>query len=490
MERGGVFPRIDQETDLTLKQEMSAIVGVENVITDRDALTRYASDHSLAPPCYPQLAVKPANTEEVQAVVRYANHNLIPITQRSSAVGFHGAGIPSRGGILLDLGRMNRILEIDPLDRKVKVEPGVTWAQVQTALKEQGMMVCSTLLPHRDKSVLTSTMEREPMLINKSEYNENFLTGEIVIGSGELFWMGTALAKGMVGQSNPEAFILGTRLFRGHQGTLGVVTWANLKAEFIPAKDKLYFIPCDNIEDIAAPLYRTQRAMIGGELFVLNNVNFAAILAQLGHGQFETLRGSLPLYTIAINLHGLRRDPAGRIAYEEAALEKIAGELNLKPTLELAGVKSDKVMELLRSHWPNEPYWRFYPRPGSAEIFFHSTLDRAAEFADAISQIAEAGGYPPEDIGVYIQPIERARIAHFSFSFNYDPADAAEKEIVNQTFLAASKAVASLGGLFTTPYGPWADMVFSRATGYVKVMRAVKDTFDPNHIMNPGKLCF
>jgi FAD/FMN-containing dehydrogenase len=328
------------------------------------------------------------------------------------------------------------------------------------------------------------------MLINKTEYNENFLTGEIVIGNGELFWMGTALAKGMVGQSNPEAFILGTRLFRGHQGTLGVVTWANIKTEFIPAKDKLYFIPCETIEEIAAPLYQTQQAMIGGELFVLNNLNFAAILAQLGLGEFEALRGSLPPYTVAINLHGLRRDPDGRIAYEEAALKKIATELGITPTLELAGIQSHKVMELLRSPWPGEPHWRFYPKPGSAEIFFHSTLDRATEFADRIAEIAEANGHPPADIGVYVQPIERARIARFSFSFNYDPADAAEAKVVSDTFLEASRAVAKLGGLFTNPYGPWAEMAFSGAEGYVNVMRAVKDTFDPNHIMNPDKLCF
>ncbi len=475
---------------MALIDEMAAIVGAEHVIDDRVRLTHYSSDHSLEVPCYPRLAVRPANTAEVQAVVRYANTNLVPITPRSSTVGFYGAGIPSRGSILMDLRRLNRILEIDPLGRKVKVEPGVTWGQVQAALREQGLMVCSTLLPHRDKSVLTSTMQREPMLINKSEYNENFLTGEIVIGNGDLFWMGTALAKGMVGQSNPEAFILGTRLFRGHQGTLGVVTWANLKAEFIPAKDKLYFIPCDDIKDIAAPLYRTQHAMIGSELLVLNNVNLAAILAQQGLGQFETLRQNLPPYTIAINLHGLRRDPNGRIEYEEAALVHIARELKIDLTLELAGVKSESVMELLRSPWPDEPHWRFYPKPGSAEIFFHSTLDRAAEFEGAISQAAEANGYPSADIGIYVQPIERARIAHFSFSLNYDPADAAETRRVRNTFLEASKAVAALGGLFTSPYGPWAALAFAGDPGYVKVMRVVKDTFDPNNIINPGKLCF
>ena len=80
----------------------------------------------------------------------------------------------------MDLTRMNKILEVDGGDRSVRVEPGVTWAQVQEELGKQGMMVCNPLLPHTLKPVLTSTMEREPILIPKSEYNETFLTAEMV----------------------------------------------------------------------------------------------------------------------------------------------------------------------------------------------------------------------------------------------------------------------------------------------------------------------
>jgi FAD/FMN-containing dehydrogenase len=57
-------------------------------------------------------------------------------------------------------------------------------------------------------------------------------------------------------------------------------------------------------------------------------------------------------------------------------------------------------------------------------------------------------------------------------------------------FLCASRMIVGMGGLFANPYGQWADMVFSQATGYVKVLRAVKKAFDPHNILNPGKLCF
>lgn len=480
------------DTRQLIDKELMGIVGAEHVVTSAEVLERYASDHSLVQPRRPRVAVYPGNTEEIQAIVKYAARTRTPITPRSSAVSFYGAGIPSQGGILMDLRRLNRILEIDPKDRKVKVEPGVTWAEVQATLEGQGMMVCCPLLPHRDKSVLTSAMEREPILITKSEYNETFLTAEIVIGNGELFWMGTALAKGMVGQNNPEAFILGTRLFRGHQGTLGIVTWANIKAEFIPRMDKLFFIPFDKIEAVADPVYRIQRLMLGGECFVLNNFNLASILAQRGVGQFETLREALPPYTIVLCLSGLRRRPEGRLEYEEEALMKAAGELGFEPKTTLAGIKGapEVVLKMLRKPWPGDDYWKFYPKGASSEIFFHSTLNRAQEFNQAISAIAARYGYPAGDIGIYLQPIERARICHYQFSFYYHPDNERDRERVRALFLEASQKVTDMGGLFTTPYGPWAEMVFSRAATYTRVMRTVKAAFDPDNIMNPGKLCF
>ncbi len=178
-------------------EDLAGIVGAEYISDDPATLEKYSRDGSFVQPRMPTCVVFPQNTEEIQGVLKYANERMIPVTPRSSGIGFYGATIPSQGGIILDLSRMNKILEIDPRNKKVKVEPGVTWAQVQPELAKQGLMVCNPLLPHPEKSVLTSAMEREPIVITKSEYSEVFQTAEMVLASGDLFWTGTAMGKGM-----------------------------------------------------------------------------------------------------------------------------------------------------------------------------------------------------------------------------------------------------------------------------------------------------
>ena len=119
---------------MTLKGDLAGLGGAEYVSDDPATLAEYAHDSSFVTPRMPSCVVFPQNTEEVQAVVRYANERKIPVVPRSSGISFYGAGIPSQGGIILHLRRMNRILEIDGRNKKVKVEPGVTWAQVQEEL--------------------------------------------------------------------------------------------------------------------------------------------------------------------------------------------------------------------------------------------------------------------------------------------------------------------------------------------------------------------
>jgi len=133
---------------MAIKETLAGIVGVEHVSDDPETLKEYSRDGSFVQPRMPGCVVYPGNTEEIQGVVKYANERKIPVTPRSSGVSFYGATIPSQGGIILDLKRMNKIIEVDGRNKKVKVEPGVTWAQVQEELAKQGLMVCNPLLPH------------------------------------------------------------------------------------------------------------------------------------------------------------------------------------------------------------------------------------------------------------------------------------------------------------------------------------------------------
>lgn len=476
---------------MTLRRELVRIVGSEYVSDDPDTLEKYSKDYSFVQPRRPSCVAYPKNTEEIQAVVKYANEHVIPLTPRSSGISFYGAGIPSQGGIILELTRMNKILEVDGRDRKVKVEPGVTWVQVQEELEKQNMMVCNPLLPHPAKSVLTSAMEREPILISKTEYSETFLTAEMVLASGEMFWLGTAIGKGMRG-GNPDAFIPSPRLFMGAQGTLGVVTWANLKAEYLPTKDKLFFIPFKRIEDLAEPIYRIQRRMLGNECFVLNSFNLAAILAERGADEFNTLRETLPQWTLILCLSGGHRLPEEKIEYEEEALMEVASEWRFDVLPTVSGIPGlrEKMLKLLRKPWTKDGYWKFCYKGLCHDIFFHATLNRVPEFTKAMEEVAAKYGYPSRDIGFYLQPIDRGRIGYYQYGFHCAPNDVRDAARVRSLYLEASEMVVSMGGLFSTPYGPWADMVYRRAATYTATMKLIKDVFDPNNIMNPGKLCF
>ena len=91
---------------------------------------------------------------------------------------------------------------------------------------------------------------------------------------------------------------------------------------------------------------------------------------------------------------------------------------------------------------------------------------------------------------IYLQPLERGRMCFCQFGFHTNPDDNNETERVRNLYLDASELAIGMGALFTTPYGPWADMVYSRAAAYTAVLKIVKDALDPNHILNPGKLCY
>lgn len=477
---------------MSLKQDLVGIIGTERVSDDPETLEKYAWDYSFIQPRSSSCVAYPVSAEEVQRIVKYANERLIPVTPRSSGVSFYGAGIPGEGGIVVDLSRMNKILEIDARNKRVKVEPGVTWSQVQDELEKEGLMVCNPLLPHRSKSVLTSAAEREPILICKTEYSETMLTSELVLGDGELFWTGSALGKGMKTQICPDAMIPGARLWQGAQGTLGIFTWANIKAEYLPTMDKLFFIPFDRIENVVEPIRRIQHRMLGNECLVLNNFNLAAILAENWPGEFETLRENLPPWTVILDLAALHRLPEEKLEYEEEALMEVASELHFTPQHTVGGITGleSAVLKILRKPWPGDVYWKFRYKGACHDIFFYAPLNRASEFMEAMSGLAVQYGYPTGDIGVYLQPLERARVCFCHFGFHCNPEDAREVDLVHSLYLAASEMAIDMGGFFATPYGRWADMVYSRAASYTRVLKIVKSAYDPNNILNPGKLCF
>ena len=304
------------------------MVGPKNFSDDPEVLNIYSKDFSLAPVGVPNYLVKPKTAEEVQKVIKFANQHLLPVVPVSSSVHFHGATIPKQGGIILDLARMNRILEVDELNRRVRVEAGVTWKKITSELGKKGFRIMMPLLPHPLRSVVTDHLEREVITNTVYDYGEPLQGMEVVWPTGEIFRTGSASVTGYPDSPSKGANPSGPgldfyRFLQGAQGTMGVVTWANLKIEYLTQMDRVLLAPVHDLDYTIEFLYRVLRLRIGQECFLLDNTNLAAIIAENWPKDFEKLRASLPPWTLILVISGMARRPEEKLQYEEEMLGRV-----------------------------------------------------------------------------------------------------------------------------------------------------------------------
>lgn len=478
-----------------IKKALEDIVGIDHIFDEPALLEHYANDRSLFEPRRPSYVVKPKNKEALQAIIKLAHKTLMPITPVSSGIHFNGSTIPQQGGIIVDLSRMNRILHVDRRNRAIRIEPGVTWGQMKKELFPHQLAPLTPLVPHSSKSALTSVVEREPALIPKTEYGEPLLTMEVILPNGELFRTGSACTgtpdqtrTDLVGPSGPGLDWF--RLFQGAQGTFCVVTWINMKAPLLSQKEKVFFISFQKIEKALGPLYAIQRRMLGAECFMLNRFNLACILAKKWPDDFKDLKKVLPPFTLVLCLSGGRILPKEKIEYQEEDLKEIAHQfkIRLDNNLPVAGGKKGiAILDLLRSPWENEPYWKERFKERCCDLFFYTTLDRIPHFIHLVNEMASHQGYNIKEIGYYFQPLEGGRAWHLEFNI---PWNREEKGKVYDLYVELSKCVIDAGAFFGRPYGYWSELVYNRNSALTATLRSLKGIFDPHHIMNPGKLCF
>jgi FAD/FMN-containing dehydrogenase len=487
-------------SSVSVKQKLLETVGAERFSDAPEVLEAYSKDFSLAPQGMPDYVVKPKDAQQVQKVVGLANENGIPVVPVSSGVHFQGATIPKKGGIVLDLSGMNQILEVDELNKRVRVEAGVTWEQLTMALGEKGFRMIIPLLPHPRRSVVTDWLEREVPTSTVYDYGEPLQGMEVVWSNGELFRTGSASVAGYPDSPSKGANPSGPgldfyRFLQGAQGTMGVVTWANLKIEYTPKLDKVLFAPVSDLDYAIEFLYRILRLRINQECLLLNNTNLAAIVARDLPADLEKLRASLPPWTLILVVSGLQRRPEEQLHYQEEALFKVVkGEfpqIALAESLPGLDGSGKQFLPLLRQPWPDKAnYWKNRYKGACQSLFFITKPVLAPKFIDKMLEVAARHGFPQADIGIYLQPIEHNRACHLEFNLFYDPANSSEVEKVRKLYHDVAPVLLEEGALFTRPYGELAKLVYDKAAGYTAALKRVKKIFDPNNIMNPGNLCF
>lgn len=484
------------------KDELIEIVGRENVLDDAERLKEYAKDLSFVHGVSPQFVVKPRVAGEVQALIKWANETKMPLVPVSSGPPhFWGDTIPFLSGVIVELSRMNKVIRVDRRNRMVMVEPGVRFGELQQKLGKEGLRLNMPLLPRSSKSVVTSLLEREPVIIPQYQWDviDPLSCVEVIFGTGDLFRTGAAAGPGTLedqwqtgqAQANPQGPGQAdlSRIVQGSQGTMGIVTWATIRCELLPTLQKPFLVGSQRLERLSEFIYQLLWLKLVDECLVLNNTNLAAILTKEWPEEYNRIRGGLPSWVLLFCLAGYQYFPRERVEYQEKDMLAAAKKLGVEPVGEISGVSAYRLLEILGSP-SDEPYWKLGYKGACQDIFFLTTLDKVPKFVDVTYDIAKQYGYPCSDIGIYIQPMVQGTNCHCEFNLFYDLTDTKEAARVQGLFSQASEALINTGAFFSRPYGTWADIAYRRDAETTIALRKVKGIFDPNNVMNPGKLCF
>jgi hypothetical protein len=269
---------------------------------------------------------------------------------------------------------------------------------------------------------------------------------------------------------------------------MGIVTWATIKCRPLAKRKKMFLVPSEDLSPLIEMAYGITFKKLGDELLVLNQTSLAAILGK-DREEIETIRAQLPPWVLLLGIEGAGVLPEERVAYQEAESSDVAQSLGLGLKGVIPGARAEDVSELL-CRPSSEPYWKLRLQGASSEIFFLTTLDKAPAFVDTVCGLAARNRYDGEKIGVYVQPTVQGTNCHVEFTFSYAPQARQEADKVRRLVEEGSEALAGRGAFFSRPYGPWARIAYRENAQVVIGQRKLKNIFDPNGILNPGKLCF
>ena len=485
-----------------VENELVKIVGKENVIDKPEVLKEYSADCSFTPHKMPSCIVKPANTVELKEIVKWANQkhkSLVPIS--SGAPHFRGDTVPGvEGAVIVDLRRMNKVIRVNHSNRVAIVEPGVTFGQLQTELAKEGLSAYLPLSPRSTKSVLTSVLEKDPITMPGLHFDSTdpMLCAEIVVGTGDSMRTGEAsgpdtleqqweIGKAQISPFGPTQMDP-QRLVSGAQGTIGIVTWVSLKCRILSELNRAFLIGCDTLDPLMALSYKLTRIRFSGNIFVLNGLNLAALVRTTAK-DIAAAGAKLPAWVMFVSCEGYGPLPKEKVEYLEADLKELAGGFNLKPETAIAGIKAAEVEDLLAK--PSaDPYWKTRLKGCYDEVLFLTTQGKTPEFARMMTEIAQEQGYPLANIGAYIQPVAQGTGCHCEFDLYFDPNNAAEVEKTRKVAALMASKMEAKGAFFNRPYAELADVAYLRSQDTAEMQKKVKGIFDPNGVLNPGKLCF
>lgn len=453
--------------DPKLLERLASLLGDANLLTDPAERMAYGYDNSRRQ-ALPDLVALPDSHEQVREVVRLCNEFSVPLTPRGRGTGTTGATVPSQGGLVLSLERMDRILRIAPADRYVVVEPGVTNQAVQDAAAAHGFF-----WPPDPTSAAFCTVggnlaynSAGPRAVKYGTPRENTLGLRAVTGAGAELRCGVLTTKGVVGYDL-------TRLLIGSEGTLAVITEATLKLTPLPESRRTLQAFYHDIEAAAEAV-----AAIMAQPVIpcaLEFIDGAAIEMIRAYSEADLPAEAAAMLMIEVDgPEAWIADAAGAVA--EAA--RVSG---------LTELRQAATPEAARSLWATRkalsPALRnVAPKKINEDVVVPvSRIPALIRGLDALSRRT----------GITIVNFGHAGNGNIHVNLLIDPEDAAQVQRAEECLSAVFGLVLELGGSLSGEHGVGLEKrdFIAREIEPVtlELMRRIKREFDPRGILNSGK---
>jgi glycolate oxidase len=226
-------------------KKLEDIVGAGGMVTDAEKLQAYSHDETSEAEYVkmPEVVVKPRGVSEVSEILKLANAEMIPVTPRGAGTGLSAGCVPVCGGIVMSMERMNDIVELDPKNLFIVVEPGVTTGEIQRCAREEGLLYAGDPCSAESSQIGGNLAENAGgnKAVKYGTTSRHVYGLEVVLPTGEIMTLGGKCVKDVTGYDL-------MRLMVGSEGTLGVITRAWLKLLPLPRFSVALLVPFQSMQ--------------------------------------------------------------------------------------------------------------------------------------------------------------------------------------------------------------------------------------------------
>lgn len=454
--------------DAKIIESLKAIVGEDNFTDALIDLVSFSYDSSGLSQ-RPQAAVWAQSKDQVAAVLKLANAHRISVTPRGAGTALTGSAVPAKGGIVLDLSRMNKILAISIEDRQVMVQPGVVFDDLNRALAVSGFF-----FPPNPASGKVATIGGNVATnaggVKGAKYGttrDYVLDLEVVLADGSILHTGSKTMKCVSGYDL-------TRLFVGSEGTLGVVTEITLKIDPLPKASVTCTATFESLPQAGTAVGAIMRSGIIPSVLELMDSSSLRAVNQATDLDLPEVAAMLLVETDGYTQHDVDWQMGVIIeALENNGAVKVARASTAEEAEKLWAARKAIYGVITRLNY---------------NVLAEDIVVPISKVSDMLEAITMMG----ERSGLLIATVAHAGDGNIHPQFVFDGTNPEEVKKVKQVEGELYKLAIELGGTLTGEHGVGMSkagyMGLEHDPIFMKVMNGLKAFFDPNAILNPGKL--